>query len=74
MTTNKAQNVWNIRSKVGEETCWSARLPYQSGHETNNSKSFNTGVFLTPVKKIGISGRTKILKSENQIEGSCYEP
>ena len=60
MTTNKAQNAWNIRSKVSEETCWSARLPYQSGHETNNSKSFNTGVFLTPVKKIGISGRTKI--------------
>ena len=60
MTTNKAQNVWNIRTKVSEETCWSARLPYQSGHETNNSKSFNTGVFLTPVKKIGISGRTKI--------------
>ena len=59
MTTNEAQNVWNIRSKVSNETCWSARVPYESGHVTNNSKSFNTGVFLTPVEKIGISGRTK---------------
>ena len=58
VTTNYPHR--NIRTKVSEETCWSARLPYQSGHETNNSKSFNTGVFLTPVKKIGISGRTKI--------------
>ena len=56
MTTYKAQNVWNIRTKVSQETCWSARLPYQSAHETNNSKSFNTGVFSTPVEKIGISG------------------
>ena len=59
MTTNKAQNFRKIRTKVSKETCWSARLAYQSGHVANNSKSFNTGVFLTPVEKIGISGRTK---------------
>ena len=59
MTTNKAQNFRKIRAKVSEETCWSARRAYQSGHVVNNSRSFNTGVFLTPVEKIGIPGRTK---------------
>ena len=57
MTTNEAQNVWNIRTKVRNETCWSGRLPYESGNVTNNS--FNTEVFLTPVEKKEISGRTK---------------
>ena len=55
MTTNKPQNVWNIRTKVGNETCSSGRLPYESGQVTNvpnNSKTFNTGVFWTPVEKI----------------------
>ena len=56
MTTIKTQNFRKIRTKVSEETCWSARFPYQSGHVTNNSKSFDTGVFSTPVEKIGISG------------------
>ena len=28
MTTNKEQNVWNIRTKVSNETCSSGRLPY----------------------------------------------
>ena len=59
MTTNKAQNFGKIRTKVSKETCWSAQLSCQSGHVVNNSQSFNTGVFLTPVEKIGISGRTK---------------
>ena len=59
MTANKAQNFGTIRTKVSKETCWSARLAYQSGQVANNSKSFNTGVFLTAVEKKGISGRTK---------------
>ena len=69
MTTNKAQNFRKIRTKVSKETCWSARLAYQSGHVTNNSKSFNTGVFSTPVKKIGISGRTKNYRVRARLKG-----
>ena len=62
MTTNKVQNLWNMRTKVSNETCSSGRLPYESGqvkNVPNNSKTFNTGVFWTPVEKIWISGRTK---------------
>ena len=69
MTTNKAQNFRKIRTKVSKETCWSAQLAYQSGHVTNNSKSFNTGVFSTPVKKIGISGRTKNYRVRARLKG-----
>ena len=56
--TNKGQNVWNIWTKVSDETCCSGRRSSEAGKVSWDPRPISPGVFFKPLQKIRIS-RTK---------------
>ena len=70
--TNKEQNVWNIWTKVSDETCCSWLRSSEAGKITEDPQSIRSGVFFTPLEKKRIS-RIKKSKNVNQGGWICCE-
>ena len=56
---NKIQNVWNIRTKVSDEVCWSGRTLYKVCKETFNSYFNSTAESQIKKRKIPTIKRKK---------------